>query len=429
MKVLLIGGGGREHAIGWKVAESPLLSALYVQAGNPGLNQIGEPVEVNGEAPGATQSFCEANGVDLVIVGPEAPLAAGLADALDAAGIPCFGPTAAAARLETSKAFAKEICAATGAPTAAHGQFAGADAAKAFLRGQAPPYVVKADGLAAGKGVVIAETLAEADAAIDDMIGGRFGDAGASVVIEEFMEGEEASFFAICDGTRIAPLIAAQDHKRAFDGDKGPNTGGMGAYSPAPPFTDVVREETIEKILKPTLAEMARRGAPFKGVLYAGLMIDAGAPRLVEFNVRFGDPECQTLMRRMESDLLPLLYGAATGSLPEGDVKWRAEHCACVVLAAEGYPGGYDKGARINGVADANALEDVVVFHAGTKSDGGVLRANGGRVLNVTALGNTLEQAVRRAYEGVDAIDWPTGYCRTDIAARALKRGQGRRSA
>ncbi|MEO1015317.1 MAG: phosphoribosylamine--glycine ligase [Pseudomonadota bacterium] len=420
MKVLLIGGGGREHALGWKIAQSPLLSTLYVQAGNPGLNEIGEPSALNGDNPGATRSFCEDNGVDLVIVGPEAPLAAGLTDALSAAGVLCFGPSKAAAQLETSKAFTKEICAAAGAPTAAYGRFVAAAPAKAFLREQTAPYVIKADGLAAGKGVVIAETLAQADAAIDDMLEGRFGAAGASIVIEEFMAGEEASFFAICDGERLQPLVAAQDHKRAFDGDKGPNTGGMGAYSPAPIFTDDVRRKTIDRILKPTLAEMARRGTPFKGVLYAGLMIEAGEPRLVEYNVRFGDPECQTLMRRMDGDLLPWLHGAAAGELPKGDIQWRKDHAACVVLAADGYPGAYEKGAPIAGVDDANALDDVVVFHAGTRLEDGVLWSNGGRVLNVTATAATLSDAVARAYKGVDAIDWPTGFHRRDIGARAL---------
>ena len=421
MKVLLIGGGGREHALGWKIAQSPHLAHLYLAPGNPGLNHLGEKISAAENDPQAITAFARENEIDLVVVGPEAPLAAGLGDMLRAAGIACFGPDREAARLETSKSFMKEVCAAAGAPTAAYGKFTDSAAAKDFLRRQRAPYVVKADGLAAGKGVVIAETLEDADAAVDEMLAGRFGAAGEALVIEEFMEGEEASFFALCDGTDIVPLIAAQDHKRAFDGDKGPNTGGMGAYSPAPAFTDAVYERTMREIIEPVAAEMKRRGAPYVGVLYAGLMIKDGAPRLVEINARFGDPECQLLMRRMESDLLPLLHAAATGGLAGASVAWRKEAAALVVMAAKGYPGAYEKGSVIAGVEEADALPGVKVFHAGTKEQDGALLANGGRVLNVTATGATVREAVARAYDGVAAIDWPEGFYRKDIGWRALE--------
>lgn len=425
MKVLLIGGGGREHALGWKIAQSALLSKLYVDPANPGLNHIGAPV-ASVAAADLTSSrtiiaFAQENDVDLVVIGPEAPLADGLGDKLRAAGIACFGPDRDAARLETSKSFMKEICASVGAPTAAFGKFTNAADAKAFLRMQSAPYVIKADGLAAGKGVIIAESLDDADAAIDDMLTGRFGAAGAEIVIEEFMEGEEASFFVITDGKTILPMIAAQDHKRAFDGDTGPNTGGMGVYSPAPVFTDAVRAQTMETIIEPVIAEMARRGTPYVGVLYAGLMIKDGAPRLVEFNARFGDPECQIMMRLMSSDFLPVLHCAATGKLDGQSIDWSTEAGALVVMAANGYPDAYEKDSSIRGVDEANAKDGVVVFHAGTKIDGDVLRANGGRVLNITATGASIREAVDRAYAGVDAIDWPDGFYRRDIGWRALE--------
>jgi phosphoribosylamine--glycine ligase len=423
LKVLLIGGGGREHALGWKIAQSPQLSKLYVERGNPGLDQIGEPLDLRAQDAAGVADLALQKSMDLVVVGPEASLAAGLGDALRAAGVPCFGPDKAAARIETSKGFMKEICAAAGAPTAAYGKFADARGAKAFLRAQSPPYVVKADGLAAGKGVVIADSLKEADGAVDAMLAGRFGAASRNVVIEEFMEGEEASFFVLCDGAALLPMIAAQDHKRAFDGDKGPNTGGMGAYSPAPVFTDAVCERVMSDIIAPVAAELRARGAPYVGVLYAGLMIKDERPRLVEFNARFGDPECQILMRRLRSDFLPVLFGTATGALEGHDLEWRNEAAALVVMAAQGYPGAYEKGTRIRGVEAANALPGVVVFHAGTKTSDGALLANGGRVLNVTATGADIGEAVTRAYRGVDAIDWPQGFCRRDIAWRALAQG------
>ena len=420
MKVLLIGGGGREHALGWKIAQSSLLSKLYVDPGNPGLNHIGAPVTIDWSSPRAIVAFAQENDVDLVVIGPEAPLAAGLGDTLRSAGIACFGPDRAPAQLETSKSFMKEVCAAVGAPTADYGSFTEAAAAKTFLRQQTAPYVIKADGLAAGKGVVIAESLSDADEAIDAMLGGRFGEASAEIVIEEFMDGEEASFFAITDGRSILPMIAAQDHKRAFDGDKGPNTGGMGCYSPAPVFTDAVREKTMTEIIEPVVAELARRETPYVGVLYAGLMIKDGNPRLVEFNARFGDPECQIMMRLLNSDILPVLYAAATGALAGHDFQWSDDAAALVVMAANGYPEAYEKGSVIHGIDASNAKPGVVVFHAGTTKDGDNLRANGGRVLNVTATGSDIRDAIDRAYVGVSAIDWPDGFYRRDIGWRAL---------
>ena len=422
MKVLLIGGGGREHALGWKIARSPRLSKLYLAPGSPGLKPLGETLAIGTEDVDALTRAAVDLGVDLVVVGPETPLASGLADRLAAAGVACFGPTRGAARLESSKAFMKEIAAAAGAPTAAYGRFRDAAGAKAFLRAQHPPYVVKADGLAAGKGVVIAPSLAEADAAVEDFLGGRFGAASAEIVIEEFMEGEEASFFALCDGRRVLPLIAAQDHKRAFDGDTGPNTGGMGAYSPAPVFDDAARRAAIADIIEPVVAEMARRGHPYRGVLYAGLMIGPSGPRLVEFNARFGDPECQVLMRRLDSDILPALFAAAAGDLSGVALDWSENAAALVVLAAKGYPGAYAKGAPIGGLERAARLPGVVVFHAGTEERAGALVSSGGRVLNVTATGATIRDAVERAYAGVDAIDFPGGFCRRDIGWRALER-------
>ena len=422
MKVLLIGGGGREHALGWKIAQSPELAKLYLAPGNPGLNQLGEKLSIPESDTKAITAFALENEIDLVVVGPEAPLAAGLGDELRAAGIACFGPDRAAAMLETSKSFMKEVCAAAGAPTAAYGQFRDPTPAKAFLREQTAPYVIKADGLAAGKGVVIADNLSDADNAVDDMLKGQFGDASASIVIEEFMEGEEASFFAITDGATIIPMIAAQDHKRAFDGDKGPNTGGMGAYSPAPVFTATVYERTMNNIVAPIVTEMRRRGTPYIGVIYAGLMIKNEQPRLVEINARFGDPECQILMRRLKTDLAPVLLAAANGTLDGANLEWRDDAATLIVMATNGYPGAYDKGSLIKGVEAANAAPETVVFHAGTKEDNGALVASGGRVLNITATGPTIREATARAYAGVKAIDWPEGFYRNDIAWRALER-------
>ncbi|MEL7488411.1 MAG: phosphoribosylamine--glycine ligase, partial [Pseudomonadota bacterium] len=419
MKVLLVGGGGREHALGWKIAQSPVLSKLYLAPGGPGLNPYGEALSISADDIDAIVAAAREKSIDLVVVGPEAPLAAGIADALTEAGVACFGPSQAAAKLESSKAFMKDVCAACGAPTARHAVFEDAATAKRYLAKHPAPYVVKADGLAAGKGVVIADTREEAERAVDDMLGGRFGDAGARVVIEEFMQGEEASFFAISDGERVVPLIAAQDHKRAFDGDKGPNTGGMGAYSPAPVFTEAVRNRTMATIIEPVVEEMRRRGTPYAGVLYAGLMIENGDPRLVEFNVRFGDPECQILMRRLTSDLLPLLANAAAGRVGDDAPRWSDDAAALVVFAADGYPGAYKKGERINGLDEAAAIDGVEIFHAGVAEKDGALVSNGGRVLNVTATGPTISDAVARAYEGVAKINWPGGFYRRDIGWRA----------
>ncbi|NNL90009.1 MAG: phosphoribosylamine--glycine ligase [Marinicaulis sp.] len=420
MKVLLIGGGGREHALGWKIAQSPKLSKLYLAPGNPGLNQFGSPVDLSDTDIDGITKFAVEKSIDLVVVGPEAPLALGLGDKIRAAGIACFGPDKAAAELESSKSFMKDVCGAAGAPTADYGKFTEAGAAKAFLARQTPPYVIKADGLAAGKGVVVTEDKQEAEAAIDEMLAGRFGAAGATIVIEEFMHGEEASFFVVTDGVSIAPLIAAQDHKRAFDGDKGPNTGGMGAYSPTPVFTDTVRRRTMNDIVSPIVNEMRTRGTPYQGVLYFGLMIENEAPRLVEINARFGDPECQVIMRRMESDILPLLFAAATNTLSGQKTSWRDDAAALVVYAANGYPEKYEKGSAIAGVDAANAIDGVEVFHAGTRIENGALVSAGGRVLNVTATGASIKDAVARAYEAINEIDWSDGFYRKDIGWRAI---------
>ncbi len=421
MKILLVGSGGREHALAWKIARSPLLTRLVMAPGNPGMARLGEirPIGVTDVA--ALVAVAREIDADLVVVGPESALEAGLADALAVAGIPCFGASAAAARLETSKAFTKDFCARHAIPTAAYGVFEAPDAAKAFLDGLSPPYVIKADGLAAGKGVVIAEDRALAEAAIDDMVGGRFGQAGSRVVIEAFLAGEEASLFALSDGTHVVPFGGAQDHKRAFDGDQGPNTGGMGTYSPAPILTEAVVAAALEQMIAPTVAGMAAEGAPYRGVLYAGLMIKDGAPSLVEYNARFGDPECQVLMLRLDSDLLPYLHACATGRLADlPPPQWSNEAAICVVLAAEGYPEAPKAGSVIEG-AEADFGDDVVVFHAGTtRGDDGFLRASGGRVLNVCARGATLAQARERAYAAVARIHWPQGFHRTDIGWRGL---------
>lgn len=421
MKVLLAGGGGREHSLGWKISQSPLLTKLYLAPGNPGLNALGEPLGIDAEDIDAIVEAAQSRKVDLVVVGPEAPLAKGLADRLTGAGIACFGPSAAAAELEASKSFMKNVASAVGAPTAAFKRFKGKGAAKSYLATRSAPYVIKADGLAAGKGVVIAQTLSDAEDAIDSILGGSLGPAGNEIVIEDYLDGEEASFFVISDGAAAVPLIGVQDHKRAFDGDKGPNTGGMGAYAPAPVFTEDVKRRTMTKIINPVIAEMARRGAPFRGVLFAGLMIKDGEPHLIEFNVRFGDPECQVMMRLLKSDILPVLHDAACGKLNACELEWSRDACALIVLAAKGYPGAYEKGSEIGGVEPAEKKDGVVVFHAGTKMQGGALVANGGRVLNVTACGPSIRDAVERAYAGVKEIDWPQGFYRKDIAWRALK--------
>jgi phosphoribosylamine---glycine ligase len=424
MKILVVGSGGREHALGWKLSQSPLVSELISAPGNPGLAELGRTVAIKADNSRELAAFALREQIELVVIGPEAAAAAGLADALSQVGVPCFGPSKAAAELESSKAFMKEFCLRHGVPTAGYKVFDDAIRAKAYLGTREPPFVIKADGLAAGKGVVIAETRRDADAAVDEILFLRkFGTAGQRIVIEDFLPGEEASFFAICDGETAIPLIGAQDHKRAYDGDKGPNTGGMGAYSPAPILTDTMRDLTMERIILPTLAGMKAEGRPFTGVLFAGLMISADGPKLIEFNVRFGDPECQTLMRRLNSDLAPVLLAAAKGDLVNAPaLEWDPRPAVTVVYAAQGYPDEPLTGSVIRGLTEARRVEGVEVFHAGTKRDeDGTLRAAGGRALNITAVGETLKDAVARAYMAIDLIDWPSGFCRRDIAWRALE--------
>ncbi|MEM7733680.1 MAG: phosphoribosylamine--glycine ligase [Pseudomonadota bacterium] len=418
MNILILGGGGREHALAWAIKQNPKCDKLIVAPGNAGIAQIAECASLDIMDGAAVVAFCEAQSVDFVIVGPEAPLAVGLADRLRDAGLLVFGPNQEAAKLEASKHFTKEICDAAGAPTAGYGHFTDADAAKAYVT--TAPIVIKADGLAAGKGVIIAETVAEAHTAIDDMFSGAFGGAGAEVVIEEFMEGEEASFFVLCDGEDALPIGTAQDHKRIGEGDTGPNTGGMGAYSPAPVLTSNVADKALNEIVKPTLREMVKRGTPYTGVLYAGLMIKDGAPRLVEYNVRFGDPECQVLMLRLGAQALDLMQACAEGRLSEAQVNWADDHAMTVVMAAPGYPGSYDKGARIGGLEDLHEDSSHVMFHAGTALQDGQIVSAGGRVLNATARGASLREAADRVYALVDSVDWPGAAVRRDIGWRAL---------
>jgi len=420
MNILILGGGGREHALAWAIKQNPKCDKLFVAPGNAGIAEIAVCTSLYPEDGAQVVIFCEENAIDFVVIGPEAPLAAGVADALREAGILCFGPSAAAARLESSKAFTKEICDAAGAPTAGWARFADLGAAREYVRAQGAPIVVKADGLAAGKGVIVAMTEAEALAGLDEIFGGAFGAAGAEVVIEEFMAGEEASFFVLVDGETVLPIGSAQDHKRAFDGDTGPNTGGMGAYSPAPVLTDAIARQALDEIVRPTMAEMARRGMPYQGVLYAGLMIENGRARLVEYNARFGDPEAQVLMMRLGAQALDLMLACAEGRLAEARVNWADDHALSVVMAARGYPGAYEKGSEIRGLEALPEDSFNMVFHAGTSAEGGRLLAQGGRVLNVTARGATLAEAQARAYAMVDAIDWPGGFCRRDIGWRAL---------
>ncbi|MEE3626613.1 phosphoribosylamine--glycine ligase [Nitrospirillum sp. BR 11752] len=427
MKILVVGSGGREHALCWAISASPLCGTLWCAPGNAGIRDVASCVDIKADDVDGLVAFATANAVDLVVVGPEQPLVLGLVDRLTAAGIKAFGPSQAAAALEGSKGFMKDICAKYGVPTAAYRRFTDAAAAKAYATEQGAPIVVKADGLAAGKGVVIAMTLEEAHAAIDDaMLHGRFGSAGAEVVVEEFMDGEEASFFALCDGTHALPLVGAQDHKRVFDNDQGPNTGGMGAYSPAPVLTPALQDRVMREIVEPTVKGMAAEGKPFTGVLFAGLMIVASPegpkPRLIEFNARFGDPECQVLMRRLKSDIVPLLLATCDGQLDHVDVRWHDDPALCVVMAAQGYPGDYVKNTVIGGLEDAGKVDGVTVFHAGTKADGDRVLANGGRVLGVTAIGKSVAKAQALAYQAVDRIRWPEGFCRRDIGWRALER-------
>ena len=420
MNILILGGGGREHALAWAVKQNPKCDRLIVAPGNAGIAEIAECAALDIEDGGAVAEFCAENAVDFVIIGPEAPLAAGVADRLADAGVLAFGPSAAAARLEASKRFTKEICDAAGAPTAAWARFTMAEPAKDYIRDRGAPIVVKADGLAAGKGVIVAMDEATALDAVDEMFSGGFGAAGAEVVIEEFMTGEEASFFVLSDGETLLPIGTAQDHKRVGEGDTGPNTGGMGAFSPAPVLTQAVADRAMAEIVAPTMRVMAERGMPYKGVLYAGLMIEDGAPRLVEYNVRFGDPECQVLMMRLGAQALDLMLAAAEGRLAEAQVNWADDHAMTVVMAARGYPGAYAKGSAIGGLEALPEDSKHMVFHAGTREVDGKLTAAGGRVLNVTARGDSLREARDGAYAMVDGIDWPEGFCRRDIGWRAL---------
>jgi phosphoribosylamine---glycine ligase len=422
MRVLLLGSGGREHALAWAISASPLLSTLYAGPGNAGICDVAECVPLALDDHAAIAAFCRANRVDLVIVGPEGPLVAGLVDDLAAGGIRAFGPSKAAAQLEGSKGFTKRLCREAGIPTADFGHFHDRAAALAYLKGQPCPLVVKADGLAAGKGVVIAEDRQAAEAAVEAAFSGAFGEAGRSLVIEEFLEGEEASFFALTDGEIVVPLATAQDHKRAFDGDEGPNTGGMGAYSPAPVMDEAMVARTMEEIVEPTVKAMAARGTPYRGILYAGLMVTPQGPKLIEYNVRFGDPECQVLMMRLKDDLLTLLDAAMTGMLGHVSVRWLNQTALTVVMAARGYPGQYEKGSEIRGLSLAAEVAGVEIFHAGTRREGERVLADGGRVLNVTAVGASVAEAQARAYAAVDRIDWPEGFCRRDIGWREVAR-------
>ncbi len=421
MRILVVGGGGREHALCWAISASPLCTKLFCAPGNAGIAQVAECIDVGAEDIAGQVALAQREKIDFVVVGPDAPLVAGIVDAFTAAGIKAWGPSKAAARLEGSKSFTKALCRENNIPTAAYEHFTDVAKAEAYIRAQGAPIVVKADGLAAGKGVIVAEAVEQAVEAVRDILAGnRFGAAGASVVIEEFMQGEEASFFALCDGEHVLPLVGAQDHKRAFDGDTGPNTGGMGAYSPAPIFDAGMQKRTMDEIVMPTVRAMAKAGSPFKGVFYVGLMIDQKGPRLVEYNCRFGDPECQVLMMRLKSDLVPALLACVDGGLNHLDLRWSPEAALTVILATKGYPDSYPKGSEIRGLDQAAKIEGVQIFHAGTKADGNRILANGGRVLNVSAMASTVEEARARAYRAVDLIDWPEGFCRRDIAWRAV---------
>ena len=428
MRVLIVGSGGREHALAWAIAASPLTDALYCAPGNPGIAEEATCAPVEATDIRGLLDLCRRERIDFVVVGPEAPLALGLVDRLEAAGIAAFGPSAEAAALEASKGFTKDLCARHGIPTAAYRRFRDAAAAKAYVRERGAPIVVKADGLAAGKGVTVAMTLAEAEDAIDGALTEqRFGAAGAELVIEEFLAGEEASFFALVDGAHALPLGSAQDHKRAFDGDTGPNTGGMGAYSPAPCLTPEIEAQVMAQIVAPTVAAMAAEGRPYKGVLYAGLMLTAAGPKLIEYNCRFGDPEAQVLLPRLRSDLLPALAASRDGVLKNFDLRWHEEAALCVVLAAKGYPGAYEKGSAIGGLDRLVGDASVLVFHAGTKRAGDRLVADGGRVLDVVGLGATVAEAQARAYAAIDRIDFPGGFWRRDIGWRAVRAARATR--
>lgn len=423
MRVMVIGSGGREHALAWKIAQSPLVTALFVAPGNGGTEAIATNVAFDITDHAAVIAAARAHEIDFVVVGPDAQVVAGLGDDVRAAGFTCFCPSKAAGQLEGSKSFTKALCDQFNIPTAAYGRFEDEASALAYLYVQGAPIVIKADGLAAGKGVTVAMSVEEAEEAIIDCFSGAFGASGAAVVIEEFMEGEEVSLFVLTDGTAVLPLTTAQDHKRAFDGDTGPNTGGMGAYSPAPVMSEEVYRRSMDEIVLPTVRGMAQRGTPYAGVLYAGLMLTEDGPKLVEYNARFGDPETQVMMMRMQSDIVPLLHAVATGTLAGHSVEWKDAYALTVILATRGYPGNYGKGSEIGGV-DGLDSDTLTVFHAGTKRDGERLLANGGRVLNVTALGASVKEAQERAYHGVDQIDWPEGFARRDIGWREIAREQ-----
>jgi phosphoribosylamine--glycine ligase len=424
MKVLVVGSGGREHALCWAIAQSPLCKELYCAPGNAGIADVATCVPIGSEDVPALVTWAKDQTVDLVVVGPEAPLVLGLVDALTEAGIKAFGPKAGAAALEGSKGFMKDVLRDAGVPTAWYGRFTDIDQAKAFVREKGAPIVVKTDGLAAGKGVILCQTVAEAEQALDEMMGSKiFGDAGNEVVIEEFLDGEEASFFAIADGETAIPLVAAQDHKAVGDGDTGPNTGGMGAYSPAPVFTDTIRDQVMETCILPTVRHMKAIGHPYTGVLFCGLMITPKGVKVLEYNVRFGDPECQVLMLRLDGDFLAALLAAAEGRLGDVSLNWHDETAMVVVMAAKGYPGSYQKGTVISALDQAAKVEGAIVFHAGTKTGpNGEILANGGRVLGVAARGANVRQAQERAYQAVDALSWPDGFCRRDIGWRAVAR-------
>ena len=420
MNILILGGGGREHSLAWAIAQNPKCDRLIVSPGNAGIANLAECIAMNIVDGDEILTFVKDNSIDFVIIGPEDPLAAGIADILRAEDVLCFGPSQAAAQLEASKLFTKSVCDAAKAPTAVYGHFTDKQSAQDYVKKMGAPIVVKADGLAAGKGVIVAMTLPEALEALDYMFGGELGIAGAEVVIEEFMQGEEASYFILCDGTDVLAIGTAQDHKRVGDGDIGPNTGGMGAYSPAPVLTDEIAQKAMDQIIKPTIAEMSRRGTPYTGVLYAGLMIKNGAPRLVEYNARFGDPECQVLMMRLGAQVLDLLLACAEGRLAQARVNWADDHALTVVLAAEGYPRSYKKGSLILGLNTIESSSKAMCFHAGTSQSETGITAQGGRVLNMTARAETLEDARKKAYEMVKQVDWPEGFYRSDIGWRAL---------
>ena len=420
LNILVIGSGGREHALCWKIAQSPLLAQLYCAPGNPGIAELAECVNPVGNAE--IVDFCLINAIDLVVIGPEQPLVDGLSDALRAAKINVFGCSKAAAQLEGSKGFTKDLCEKYNIPTAAYARFDNLSDAKTYLARKGAPIVVKADGLAAGKGVTVARTASEAERALETIFGGQFGPAGNEVVMEDMMVGEELSFFALCDGKHVRAFAGAQDHKAVGEGDTGPNTGGMGTYSPAPVLDDAMRKRVTDEIIHPTMKAMEAEGIPFQGILFAGLMLTDTGPQLIEYNVRFGDPETQVMLPRLKSDLVPLLMACATGKgLMEAPLELRPDSTLCVVMATQGYPGSYAKGSEIKGLDALKSEENLIVFHAGTQQEGNKITANGGRVLGVTAMASTIEAAQKKAYAAVDQIDWPQGFCRRDIGWRAIK--------